>query len=63
MSENLNSLLATLESKLNGPLAPGVNVFSDLDELRLNALVLGKTHLYIRTKLTGRVKIAIDSNE
>ena len=63
MSENLNSLLATLESKLNGPLAPGVNVFSDLDELRLNALVLGKTHLYIRTKLTGKVKIAIDSNE
>ncbi len=63
MSESLNSLLAILESKLNGTLAPGVNVFSDLDELRLNSLVLGKTHLYIRTKLTGKVKIAIDSNE
>ena len=63
MSENLNSLLATIESKLNAPLAPGVNVLSNLDELRLNSLVLGKTHLYIRTKLTGKVKIAIESNE
>lgn len=63
MSENLNSLMTTLESKLNRPLAPGVNVHSNLDDLRLNALVLSKTHLYIRTKLTGDVKIVIDSNE
>lgn len=63
MSENLNSLRITLESKLNRPLAPGVNVHSNLDDLRFNALVLGKTHLYIRTKLTGKVKIVIDSNE
>ena len=63
MSENLNSLLATIESKLNTKLAPGVNVLSNLDELRLNSLVLGKTHLYIRTKLTGKVKISIESNE
>jgi hypothetical protein len=63
MSENLNLLMTTLESKLNRPLAPGVNVHSNLDDLRFNALVLGKTHLYIRTKLTGKVKIVIDSNE
>ncbi len=62
MSENLNSLLTTLESKLNGSLAPGVNVHSQLDQLRLNSLVLGETHLYIRTKLSGKVKIAIESN-
>ena len=63
MSENLNSLMTTIENKLNRPLAPGVNVHSNLDDLRFNALVLGKTHLYIRTKLTGKVKIVIDSNE
>jgi hypothetical protein len=62
MSENLNSLLTTLESKLNGSLAPGVNVYSNLDQLRLNSLVLGETHLYIRTKLSGKVKIAIESD-
>ena len=63
MSESLNLLLSTMESRLNRPLAPGVNLHSNLDDLRLNALVLGKTHLYIRTRLTGKVKIVIDSNE
>mgnify|MGYP002025891422 FL=1 len=63
MSESLNSLLKTLEDRLNQPLASGVNVHSKLNELRINSLVLGKTHLYVRTNLTGNLKIAVDLDD
>ena len=63
MSESLNSLLKTLEDKLNQPLTSGVNVYSKLNELRINSLVLGETHLYVRTNLTGELKIAIDLDD
>jgi len=63
MSESLNSLLKTIEDRLNQPLASGVNVHSKLNELRINSLVLGKTHLYIRTQMNGEVKIVIESDE
>lgn len=60
MSSNLNRLLSTLESKLNGEVYPGVNVNTKLDLLRINNIFLGPKRLYVRTNITGNVNVDIN---
>ena len=60
MSSNLNRLLSTLESKLNGEVYPGVYVNTRLDLLRINNIFLGPKRLYVRTNITGNVNVDIN---
>ena len=60
MSENLNTLRATVENKLNGGLFPGIMVSSKIEKLTIRNILLGPTHLFVRTSLSGAVKISID---
>ena len=60
MSSNLNMLLSTLESKLNGEVSPGVNVTTKLDLLRINKILLGPKRLYVRTNISGNVNVDVN---
>ena len=60
MSSNLNMLITTLESKLNGEVYPGVNVYTKLDLLRINKIFLGPKRLYVRTNITGNINVDIN---
>ena len=60
MSSNLNMLLSTLESKLNGEVSPGVNVTTKLNLLRINKILLGPKRLYVRTNISGNVNVDVN---